>query len=238
MRIFCGKIGIGFREKVQKLFYNEIGKTQRNQIGQLKGIEEIFMASRIATEYVNASVTLPEADLRKWMDFCETHELKLQVFVLENGNQEVVLEDVAGGESVRLTLQHSEGCYRGSLTCRVKQPRLTQTLREMISRFKGDAVVNRIYRGFTMVYHYIGGRVVRIAENKNNELRTVYEYRDTLGKLEAQFRLCSVEEEIGRLWQSVNELLDRRNREDKPEILKEIDESLKLHSRMLFILEA
>lgn len=196
------------------------------------------MASRIATEYVNASLTLPEAEMRKWLDFCGTHELRMQVFVLDNGNQEVVLEDVAGGESVRLTFQHAEGSYRCSLTCRVVQPRLTRTLREMISRFKGDAVVNRIYAGFTMVYHYLQGRVVRIVECKKNQVRTVYEYRDPLRRLEAQFKLCSVEEEIGRLKESVNDLLDRRNAADNPAVLKEIDESLKYHSRMLFILEA
>jgi hypothetical protein len=196
------------------------------------------MASRIATEYVNASLTLPEADLPKWLDFCETHQLGLQVFVLDNGSQEVVLEDADGGESVRLTFQHHQGSYRCSLTCRVKKPRLTQTLREMISRFRGDAVVNRIYSGFTMVYHYMNGSVVRIAECKNSQVRTVFERRNLLSRLEAQFRLCSVEEEIGRLKQSVNGLLDRRNRTDEPAILKEIDESLKIHSKMLFILEA
>ncbi len=196
------------------------------------------MASRIATEYVNASLTLPEAEMPKWMALCGTHQLRLQVFVLDNGNQEVVLEDEAGGESIRLSFERSEGKYRCSLTCRVERPKLTQTLREMISRFKGDAVVNRIYEGFTMVYHYLRGSVVRIAECKGSQIRTVYEYRDTLGRLEAQFKLCSVEEEIERLKQSVNDLLDRRNRSDDSAALTEIDESLKYHSRLLFVLEA
>lgn len=196
------------------------------------------MAIRIATEYVHASLTLPEAEWTRWMDFCAARQLKPQVFVLENGSQEVVLEDVAGGESVRLMFEHHNGSYRCALRCRVKQPRLTQTLREMISRFKGDALVNRIYAGFTMVYHYQSGAVVRIEESRAGEIRTVYERRHRLSRLEARFRLCTVEEEIGKLKHSVNELLDRRNQADEPAVLEEIDENLRACSRRLFILEA
>ncbi|WP_123041312.1 non-ribosomal peptide synthetase module [Cohnella candidum] len=196
------------------------------------------MAQRVATEYVNANLTVPETDMPRLLALCGAQQLRLQVFVLENGNQEVVLEDDAGGESIRLTFERSEGNYRCRLTCRVVQPKLTNVLRKMVSAFKGDAVVNRIYEGFTMVYHYMQGAVIRIAECKGNAVRTVFEYRDTLGRMEAQFQLCSVEEEIGRLKQSVNELLDRRNRAADPGSIREIDERLKYHSRLLFVLEA
>lgn len=196
------------------------------------------MAGRIATEYVNAVLTLPEAEMPRLIAFCRTQQLRLQVFVLDNGNQEVVLEDEAGGESLRLNFERFGGGYRCSLTCRVVKPNLTNTLRKMVSSFKGDAVVNRIYNGFTMVYHYMQGSVVRIAECKDGAVRTVYEWRDPLGRLEAQFKLCSVEEEIASLRQSVNDLLDRRNRTQDEAEKSEIDERLKYHSRMLFILEA
>lgn len=196
------------------------------------------MAKRIATEYVNANLKVPMADMPRLIALCGAQQLRLQVFVLDNGNQEVVLEDDAGGESIRLNFERTEGHYQCSLTCRVVQTQMTNILRKMVAAFKGDAVVNRIYEGFTMVYHYVQGSVVRIAECRENVIRTVYEYQDTLGKMESQFKLCSVEDEIAKIRQSVNELLDRRNRRKDPATVGEIDECLKYHSRLLFALEA
>lgn len=196
------------------------------------------MAHRVATEYVNASLTLTEAEMPRLISLCETQQLRLQVFILDNGTQEVVLEDDAGGESIHLTFERSDGEYRCVLTCRVVQLKLTNTLRKLVSSFKGDAVVNRIYPSYTMVYHYIRGAVVRIVESNGVHLRVVFEHRDTLGFMENQFNLCSVEEEINRLRGSVNELLDMRNQMRDPQTIAEIDQSLKYHSRMLFTLEA
>jgi hypothetical protein len=196
------------------------------------------MAHRVATEYVNASLTLTEAEMPRLLSLCETQQLKLQVFILDNGNQEVVLEDDAGGESIHLTFERSNGDYRCILTCRVVQLKLTNTLRKLVSSFKGDAVVNRIYPSYTMVYHYIRGAVVRIVESNGVHVRVVFEHKDTLGLLENQFNQCSVEEEINRLRGSVNELLDLRNQMRDPQRIAEIDQSLKYHSRLLFTLEA
>jgi hypothetical protein len=196
------------------------------------------MAQRVATEYVNASLTLTEAEMPRLISLCEIQQLRLQVFILDNGNQEIVLEDDAGGESIRLTFERVGGEYNCTLTCRVVQLKLTNTLRKLVSSFKGDAVVNRIYPGYTMVYHYIQGMVVRIVESNGIHLRTVFEYRDTLGRLESQFKLCSVEEEINRLLGSVNELLDIRNQIEDSQHIAEIDQRLKYHSRLLFALEA
>jgi hypothetical protein len=137
-----------------------------------------------------------------------------------------------------LTFERENEQYRCVLTCRVVQPKLTNALRKLVSSFKGDAVVNRIYQGFTMVYHYIQGNVARIVESKGTLLRTVFEHRDTLGQLESQFNLYSVEEEISRLRGSVNELLDIRNQTKETELIAEIDKRLKYHSRLLFALEA
>jgi hypothetical protein len=196
------------------------------------------MARRVATEYVNASLTLTEAEMPRLISMCEIQQLRLQVFVMDNGNQEVVLEEDAGGESIRMTFERANGEYRCVLTCRVVQPKLTNALRKLVSSFKGDAVVNRIYEGFTMIYHYIQGQVARIVESNGELLRTVFEHRDTLGRLESQFNLYSVEEEINRLRGSVNELLDIRNQTKETELIAEIDQRLKYHSRMLFSLEA
>src|SRR5689334_8526726 len=100
------------------------------------------MAQRVATEYVNASLTLTEAEMPKLLSICETQQLRLGVFVLDNGNQEVVLEDGAGGETIRLTFERKLGRYECALSCRVVQPNLTNALRKLVADFKGDAVVN------------------------------------------------------------------------------------------------
>lgn len=196
------------------------------------------MAHRVATEYVNVNLTVPAADLPRLIGLCETQQLKLQVFVLENGNQEFAIEDGASGESVRMTFERSNGDYRCRLTCRVVQPKLTNAIRKMVQIYRGDAVVNRIYAGFTMVYHYRRGSVVRIAECKDGAVRTVFEHRDSIGLLEAQFKLLSVEEEIDRLKHAVNDLLDQRNSLGNAAPADEIDERLRHYSRLLFALEA
>jgi len=196
------------------------------------------MAHRVATEYVNVNLTVPEADLPRLIGLCESQQLKLQVFVLENGNQEFAIEDGASGESVRMTFERSNGNYRCRLTCRVVQHKLANTLRRMVQIYRGDAVVNRIYAGFTMVYQYRHGAVVRIAECKDGAVHTVFEHRNSLGLLEEQFKSSSVEEEIEFLRQAVNNLLDQRNLLVDSAVTEEIDERLKLHSRLLFALEA
>mgnify|MGYP000978270684 CR=1 FL=1 len=196
------------------------------------------MAERVATEYVNAQLTVTEAEMPLLLSMCETHQLRQQVFVLDNGNHEVVLEDLGGGEAIRLTFERDGRDYRCALTCRVVKPNLTNALRKLVATFKGDAVVNRIYPSFTMVYHYLQGKVIRIVESKNGELRTVFEHRDTLGWLEAQFKRRAVEEEIGILRAAVNEWLDKRNRAESAAEIAEIDERLRAHSRLLFALEA
>ncbi|MDI4644837.1 non-ribosomal peptide synthetase module [Cohnella hashimotonis] len=196
------------------------------------------MAKRVATEYVNASLTLTEAEMRSLTSLCGTQQLRQQIFVLENGNQEMVLEDEAGGETIRLTFERRGGRYRCSLSCRVVQPGLTDALRKMVSSFKGDAVVNRIYPGFTMVYHYLGGKVVRIVECKGDAIRTVFEHESALSAMESRYKLCAVEEEIAIVRGAVNELLDLRNALTDADRIAEIDERLRHHSRLLFALEA
>lgn len=196
------------------------------------------MAKRIATEYVSARLTVTESEMPALISFCEAQQLRLQVFVLDNGNQELVLEDEAGGEAVRLNFERDGSRYVCVLSCRVVRSNLTDALRKLVAQFKGDAVVNRIYQGFTMVYHYMEGMVVRIVESKGDQLRTVFEHRDTIGRMEAQFKRRNVEEEIGILRRAVNELLDLRNQTREPEHIADIDERLKNHSRLLFALEA
>jgi hypothetical protein len=196
------------------------------------------MAQRVATEYVNASLTVTEAEMPRLISLCEIQQLKLQVFVMDNGNQEIVMEDEAGGEAIRLTFERCGGEFACKLSCRVVKPKLNNALRKLVAHFKGDAVVRRIYPGFAMIYHYERGQVARIQESRGGEFFNVYERRDTAGRLEAQFRLQSVEEEIGYLRSAVNALLDLRNRVERAEAVQWIDKRLEQHSRRLFALEA
>lgn len=196
------------------------------------------MAQRVATEYVNASFKVTEAEMPLLMSLCEAQQLRLQVFVLDNGNHEIVLQDETGGEAIRLSFERTDSHYVCVLSCRVVQQKLTNVLRKLIATYQGDAVVNRIYQGFTMVYHYLEGKVIRIVEVKGDQHKTVFEHRDTLGRMEAQFRRQTVEEEINILRRAVNELLDLRNQTSVQAEIADIDERLNHHSRLLFALEA
>ncbi|RUS47624.1 non-ribosomal peptide synthetase module [Cohnella sp. AR92] len=196
------------------------------------------MAERVATDYVHATLKLTEAEMPALFALSETQQLRMQVFVLDTGNHELMLEDAAAGESVRMKFERVDGMYVCTLSCKVVMPKLTNFLRKLVSTFRGDAVVNRIYPGFTMIYHYLNGKVIRIAECKGEEVHTVFEYRNTLGLIEEQFKRRHVEQEIGIVRHAVNELLDLRNRSDSESEILEIDERLKHHSRLLFALEA
>ncbi len=66
------------------------------------------MAQRIATEYVNASLQLTAEEMAGFVRFFEDQHVKQQVRVLDNGNHEMVLEDDAGREEVRLTFERQQ----------------------------------------------------------------------------------------------------------------------------------
>jgi hypothetical protein len=196
------------------------------------------MAQRLATEYVYASLILTEADWPRLAALCESMRLRLQVCVLDNGNHELVLADDGGGESIRLLFERKDGRYACTLSCRVTQPKLAQALNLAVTAFRGNAIVNRIYRGFVIIYHYNGGKVARIAENRGGKLHVIYERRGQSESLEARFRLRTAEERIARIRQEVDEMLDRRNRTTDAAAIAAIDEHLRGLSRQLFVLEA
>ncbi|MFD0588315.1 non-ribosomal peptide synthetase module [Paenibacillus sp. GCM10027627] len=196
------------------------------------------MAKRLATEYVNAKLQLKHEEMARFIALMEDQQLRLQVLVLDNGNQELVLHDVAGREEVRLSFERQQDFYVCELTCRLVEPRLTNALRKAVSAFKGNATVNRIYSHYTMIYHYRNGAVHKIVESSGASERVVFEHKDTLGQLERVFHSRLIEREIGLINGAVNELLDLRNQtRDKAEIAA-IDERLTELTRKLFVLEA
>ncbi|MGM0880008.1 MAG: non-ribosomal peptide synthetase module [Bacillota bacterium] len=196
------------------------------------------MAKRLATEYVNAKLQLTNDEMAEFIRLFEEQQLRLQVLVLDNGNQELVLEDVAGREEVRLTFERQQDYYVCVLTCRLIGPRLTNAMRKAVSAFRGNAIVNRIYSHYTMIYHYMNGTVLKIVESSKTGERVVFEFKDTLGQLERVFRSRLIEREISLINSAVNELLDLRNQTKEAGEIGEIDERLTELTRKLFVLEA
>ncbi|WP_168123777.1 non-ribosomal peptide synthetase module [Paenibacillus sp. HB172176] len=196
------------------------------------------MAKRLATEYVNAKLQLKHEEMARFITFMEDQQLRSQVLVLDNGNQELVLQDVAGREEIRLTFERRQDGYVCELNCRLLAPKLTNAMRKALSTFRGSAIVNRIYSHYTMIYHYKNGAVQLIVESTASGQRVVFEHKDTLGQLERVFRSRLIEREISLIQGAVNELLDLRNQAPGSHELEEIDRRLSQLTHKLFVLEA
>lgn len=196
------------------------------------------MAKRLATEYVNAKLQLKHEEMSRFIALMEDGQLRLQVLVLDNGNQELLLRDAAGREEVRLTFERQKDYYVCELSCRIVEPRLANALRKAVSAFRGNAIVNRIYSHYTMIYHYNNGTVRKIVESSESGERVVFEHKDTLGQLERVFRSRLIEREIGLVQGAVNELLDLRNQTTDRAEIATIDQKLSELTHKLFVLEA
>ncbi|WP_274649923.1 non-ribosomal peptide synthetase module [Paenibacillus humicola] len=196
------------------------------------------MAQRIATEYVKASLQLTAEEMAGFVRFFDELHVRQQVRVLENGNHEMVLEDDAGREEVRFIFERQQERYVTVVSCRLLNPKLTNAMRKAVSAFHGDAIVNRIYPTYTMVYHYEQGAVRKIVEQTAGGSRVVFEYKDTIGQLEARFNRMEIEREIGAVQHAINELLDMRNQCSDREQIAGIDERLRRFTKQLFVLEA
>ncbi|MFD0694137.1 non-ribosomal peptide synthetase module [Paenibacillus sp. GCM10027628] len=195
------------------------------------------MAQRLATEYVKTCLQLTEAEMFKFFQMFVDHQVTLQVKVLENGNQEVVFQDGAGQEIV-LSFEQKSGLYECTGSCRLSNTLLANLMRKAVSEFKGSAIVNRIYPGYTMVYYYERGTVVKIVEVKGQLLTVIYEYKDTIGQLEQLFQKKEVEREIESIQDQINQLLDLRNAMQEQEMHQQIDTRLGELTHRLFTLEA
>lgn len=195
------------------------------------------MAQRLATVYVKTCLMLSEAQMLEFVSLFQDHQALLRVKVLENGSQEVVLADT-GDDEISLTFDRVGGTYICHGTCRLTGPKLTNLMRKAVSFYKGSAIVNRLYQGYTMVYHYERGAVVKIVEVKGNLETVVYEHKDTLGQLEQLFMKKSVESEIDSIYAHINQLLDLRNETNDKQLQNVIDDRLLRLTHRLFVLEA
>lgn len=195
------------------------------------------MAQRLATEYVKVSLTLTEEELASLRKLMEDQGVKHRVMVTGNGNQQLEFRDKSG-EDLFICFQRrgkhwvSEGSYRlGTLA-------LANVMRQAISLFKGDAIVNRIYSNFTMVYYYERGTVVKIVELGEHGQKTIYEFKSMQSRLEQLYYNKLTESEIVLVKEQVNHLLDERNRAESEEKLEQVDNRLSELTHRLFVLEA
>jgi hypothetical protein len=195
------------------------------------------MAHRLATEYVKTCLQLTEAEMFKFIQMFVDQQVTLQVKVLENGNQEIAFQDDEGQE-IFLAFEQQSGTFICKGSCRLSNTRLANLMRKAVSEFKGNAVVNRIYTGYTMVYCYERGTVVKIVELRDQTEKIIYEYKDTLGQLEQLFHKKEVEHEIEITQGQIDHLLDLRNAMQEIEIREQIDGRLEQLTHKLFILEA
>lgn len=195
------------------------------------------MAQRLATEYVKTCLTLTEAEMIQFLKLFDGEDVFLEVKVTDNGNREVVLRDNSG-EEVVLAFERSRGGYVCEGSCRVSDPVLANLIRKAVSKFKGDAIVNRIYPAFTMKYVYKRGSVVQISEIISGKHKLVYEHKDTVGQFEQLYRKQQVEQQILSVYKRIDELLDERNRLHSLTDQRHVDEQLARLAHKLFELEA
>ncbi|MFD1178687.1 non-ribosomal peptide synthetase module [Paenibacillus puldeungensis] len=195
------------------------------------------MAQRLATEYVNASLRLSEVQMSQFVHKVYDPHVRQRVKVLENGGQEVVLED-DGGEEVHLPFDRKDGYYVCELSFRLEKPHLTNVMRLLFAAFKGSGMVTRIYNGFMMMYYYQEGRVQKIVEYSRDSYKLVFELKDTVKELQRIYRSNDVEMEIARIHKSINCLLDERFVVQDAKEVERIDDELRNCSRRLFVLEA
>jgi hypothetical protein len=194
------------------------------------------MAQRLATEYVHASLKLTLAQLMQLIEMFSHTSSEIHAKVLDNGSQHIYLND--HHSQLMLHFQFDNGFYFADGSYRFLNADWTNVMRQAIRAFKGDAVVHRIYEGFTMIYRYEKGHVTKIVESSMQAEKVIYEYKDTIGSLEQLFRRQTVEEEIMRLRELINKLLDKRNHAECQGDAQKIDERLQSVVHKLFVLEA
>ncbi|GIP22434.1 MULTISPECIES: non-ribosomal peptide synthetase module [Paenibacillus] len=195
------------------------------------------MAQRLATEYIKASLRLSEVQMAEFVHRIGDPHVRQRIKVLDGGGQEVVLEDDQG-EELHLPFDRKDGYYICEASFRLVNPPITNVMRRLFAAYKGTGIVNRIYNGFVVMYHYEEGRVRKITEYNGDTPKIVFEYKNTVEELQRLYRSNEVEMEIHRIQRGINELLDLRiSVKDEPSI-NEIDTQLRLYTQRLFALEA
>ncbi|MFF2018647.1 non-ribosomal peptide synthetase module [Paenibacillus sp. NPDC058177] len=195
------------------------------------------MAQRLATEYVNATLQMTEFQMNQFLLSADTSYISHRVKVLGGGEQEIVLEE-AGGEEVHLSFERKGSIYVCKLSCRVVNPHLNNAVRKLFVTYKGTGTVNRIYKGFTMMYYYVAGSVRQISEITSSGSKLIYQHKHTAAEMLKMYHSNLVEEEIASLRRQVDMLLDARNAAGSLSRIAEIDGELSAAAARFFQLEA
>lgn len=195
------------------------------------------MAQRLATEYVNATLQMTEFQLNQFLLSADTCYISHRVKVLGGGEQEIVLEE-AEGEEVHLSFERKGNIYVCALSCQVVNPHLNNVVRKLFITYKGTGTVNRIYKGFTMMYYYEQGSVRRISELTQSGCKMVYQHKQSMAEMRRLYQSEAIEREIEELRRKTNVLLDMRNVRYLETELIEIDRDLQIITQRLFQLEA
>src|SRR5690606_21764366 len=123
------------------------------------------------------------------------HGIDYRVRVFENGNQQLAFYE-EGGEEVVISFERRGERYVSEGSYRLNSIPLANLMRKAVAIFKGDAIVNRMYSNFTMVYYYERGTVVKIVEMNENYRKVLYEFKSAVGRLEQLYGQQRIESEI------------------------------------------
>jgi hypothetical protein len=193
------------------------------------------MAQRLATEYVKAFLKLSKGQLDQFIKMFVEHHNELVIEEKPNLIDLIFQDD---GAKVTLSFKKEGSYYVCRHSYRIQNHALANLMRKVMSTFKGDAIVNRIYSNYVMVYYYNHGSVVRITEVKDSSERLVYEYKNSALQLQNLFEQMEVEQEIDSIQEEINRLLEQRYHTDQKEDQLKIDQRLRNLSHQLFVLEA
>ena len=196
------------------------------------------MAQRLATEYVKACLTVTESELTQMEKMLQEHGVDFRVMVFDNGSQQLTFHEESG-EEVVISFERRGAYYVSEGSYRLNTMPLANLMRKAVSHFKGDAIVNRIYSNFTMVYYYERGTVVKIVEMNEHYQKVIYEFKNPVGRLEMLYQEQQIESEIVLVREQINQLLDERlTLADQDESVRNIDRRLGDLTHQLFVLEA
>ncbi len=195
------------------------------------------MAQRLATEYVKTCLRLTRVDMSKFMSMCDDQRITSQVKVLENGNHEFVFQDDCA-QAISLTFEQKSDEFHFYGSCRINNSNVVNFMRKVVSEFKGDAIVHRVYHNYKVVYSYHYGKVVKIVEVKDMKEQLIYEHKNALEQFEKQFHRLDVEKEIQHTHHYIDQLLALRYHSNQTDVHAQIDDQLKQLAYRLFVLEA
>lgn len=197
------------------------------------------MAQRVATEYVNTCLVLSSEELSELVTLFRSAGLACSLKVLnDSGDCDLELSSASETSAPVLKLEKNNGKYVMTGSYRFTDWNAANAMRQGVARFRGSAVVRRIYEQFILEYHYCSGSVLRIIEHSREGERLVFERKDQIIMLMELFRKTNAERQIQDARHCIDRLLDERNASAEAEKIRRIDDQLRKLAHRLFVLEA